>query len=480
MCAGVGKTYDMLKDAREAKSKGIDVVVGYVETHRRSETEALLAGLPIVPRKQLEYRGTTLEEMDLDAILARKPKLALVDELAHTNAPGSRHTKRYQDILELLDNGIDVFTTLNVQHLESRADTVAQITGSTIRETVPDSIFESADEIEIIDIAPDELLKRLTEGKVYTSERSKQAIENFFRKGNLTALREMSLRLTAERVDRQLRDYMRRQRISGPWKSGQRILVGISPSPYSTHLIRWARRVSYTMDASWIAVYVETSKSLNEKEKEQLSKNIKLAGELGAEIFTTSDEDIAGALIRVAREQNVTQILVGKPERHLFSSASRHLNDLIERSHNLDIYIVGHEETDTQGKNRQGFFQIQSAFPQYLIASAIVLIVALICFPLSQYIGYRTVSLIILLTVSLLPLRMGPGRFSWRPDSAHSHGTSSSSLRSSLSRSDTLKTCSCSECILSSRSSPVFSLHASGHVRKLSGNVKKKPLRSSL
>jgi two-component system sensor histidine kinase KdpD len=409
MCAGVGKTYDMLKDAQQVQSKEIDVVVGYIETHKRAETQALLAGLPIIPRKQLEYRGTTLEEMDLDAILARKPKLALVDELAHTNAPGSRHTKRYQDVLELLDNGIDVFTTLNVQHLESRADTVAQITGSTIRETVPDSIFESADEIEIIDIAPDELLKRLAEGKVYTPERSKQAIENFFRKGNLTALREMSLRLTAERVDRQLRDYMRKQRISGPWKSGQRILVGISSSPYSISLIRWARRLSYTMDASWIAVYVETSVGLSEKEKDQLSKNIKLAEELGAEIFTTSDEDIAGALIRVAREQNVTQILVGKPERHLFSRASRHLNDLIERSRDLDIYIVGHEETGIQDRSRRSIFRTQSGIPHYLIASAIVLLVALICFPLTQYIGYRTISFIILLTVSLLPLRMGPG-----------------------------------------------------------------------
>ncbi len=409
MCAGVGKTYDMLKDAQQALSKGVDVVVGYVETHQRAETQALLTGLPIIPRKQLEYRGTTLEEMDLDAILARKPKLALVDELAHTNAPGSRHTKRYQDVLELLDNGIDVFTTLNVQHLESRADTVAQITGSTIRETVPDSVFESADEIEIIDIAPDELLKRLAEGKVYTPERSKRAIENFFRKGNLTALREMSLRLTADRVDRQLRDYMRRQRISGPWKSGQRILVGISSSPYSIPLIRWARRVSYTMDASWIAVYVETSAVLNENEKDQLTKNIKLARELGAEIFTTSDEDISGALIRVAREQNVTQILVGKPERHLFSRASRHLNALIERSQGLDIYIVGHEELEKPEKVHRGFLRIQSAPLQYLLASVIVLLVAMICFPLSAFIGYRTVSFIILLTVSLLPLRMGPG-----------------------------------------------------------------------
>ena len=197
MCAGAGKTYDMLKAAHEAKSKGTDVIIGYVETHQRRETEALLEGLSVLPRKKVEYRGTMLEEFDIDTVLERRPKLVLVDELAHTNAPGSRHAKRYQDIMELLDNGIDVFTTLNVQHLESCADTVGQITGTVIRETVPDSIFEQADEIEVIDISPEELLTRLAEGKVYTADRSKQAVENFFREGNLTALREMSLRLTA-------------------------------------------------------------------------------------------------------------------------------------------------------------------------------------------------------------------------------------------------------------------------------------------
>jgi two-component system sensor histidine kinase KdpD len=196
MCAGVGKTYDMLKSAHEAKAKGVDVVIGIVETHKRPETEELLAGLPALPRKRIEYRGTMVEEMDLDAILSRKPHLVLVDELAHTNAPGSRHAKRYQDVLELLDNGIDVYTTVNVQHLESRAGTVAQITGVTVRETVPDSILEQADEVELIDIPPDELLKRLAEGKVYTPERSQEAVRNFFQKGNLTALREMSLRLS--------------------------------------------------------------------------------------------------------------------------------------------------------------------------------------------------------------------------------------------------------------------------------------------
>ncbi|MGC8654705.1 MAG: sensor histidine kinase, partial [Candidatus Kryptoniota bacterium] len=237
MCAGVGKTYAMLSEARDALEKGIDVVVGYVETHGRIETAELLLGLPIIPRKKIVYRGTTLEEMDLDAILERKPAIVLVDELAHTNAPGSRHAKRYQDVLEILDHGIDVFTTLNVQHLESRADTVAQITGTVVRETVPDSILDIAAEIKVIDISPDELLKRLEEGKVYTADRSKRAIQNFFRKGNLSALREMSLRITAERVDRQLREYKLGERIPGSWKSGHRLIAAISPSPHSVYVI---------------------------------------------------------------------------------------------------------------------------------------------------------------------------------------------------------------------------------------------------
>jgi two-component system sensor histidine kinase KdpD len=409
MCAGVGKTYDMLTAAHEIRLKGIDVVVGIVETHKRPETEALLQGLAVVPRKKIDYRGTILEEMDLDAILARKPKLVLVDELAHTNAPGSRHLKRYQDVEELLDNGIDVYTTLNVQHLESRADAVAQITGSMIRETVPDSIFELADDIEVIDLPPDELLKRLADGKVYAPERSQQAIQNFFRKGNLTALREMSLRLTAERVDHQLRDYMRTQRISGPWKSGQRFIVGISPSPHSVSVLRWARRLSYTMNASWAVVCVETSIPLDDADKEQLSKNIELARELGAEIVTTSDESVADALIRVAHEQNATQILVGKSKRGIFSRSQRLIENLVENSHNVDIYIVGQEDTSQQERKRRAIPKLQSTITQYSVAAAIVVIVAFACFPFAPLIGYRTVSMIILLTVSLLPLRMGPG-----------------------------------------------------------------------
>src|SRR5664279_5078544 len=232
MCAGVGKTYTMLQTAQAEKSKGCDIVIGYVETHNRKETADLVNGFEVIPRKVYQYKTTSVTEMDLDAIIARKPLLVLVDELAHTNAPGSRHAKRYQDVLEILDNGINVYTTVNVQHLESRSDTVAQITGIIVRETVPDEIFENADEIELVDLPPEELLQRLSEGKVYTPERSREAIENFFRKGNITALREMALRIVADRVDKQLHDYMQHKRIRGPWKTGMHLLVAIGPSPY--------------------------------------------------------------------------------------------------------------------------------------------------------------------------------------------------------------------------------------------------------
>ncbi len=409
MSAGVGKTYAMLSEAREAVAHGIEVVVGYVETHKRMETAELVLGLEVIPRKKIEYRGTEIEEMDIDSILARKPKVVLVDELAHTNAPGSRHARRYQDVLEILDNGIDVYTTLNVQHLESRADTVAQITGSVVRETVPDSIFDAADEIKVIDISPDELLKRFQEGKVYTAERSRQAVDNFFRKGNLSALREMSLRMTAERVDKQIREYRKGQRISSAWKSGQRLIAAVSPSPHSVSVIRWARRVSHTMDASWVVVYVDQSDKLSAEQKEQLAKNMKLARELGAEVVTTSGVNIADSLIRVAREQNASQILVGKPDRLFFSRTARLIDDLMQRSTDLDIYIVGQEDGPSKKRIPNIMPRPQSSPLQYLLAVVLVLFAAMICFPFQEIIGYRTVSFILLLVVSLLPLKFGPG-----------------------------------------------------------------------
>ncbi len=409
MSAGVGKTYDMLKAAHDAKAHGIDVVVGIVETHSRRETEALLEGLTILPRKTVEYRGTRIEEMDIDAILARRPKLVLVDELAHTNAPGSRHLKRWMDVEEILDSGIDVYSTLNVQHLESRADAVAQITGTVVRETVPDSMLERADEVELIDISPDELLARLAEGKVYSPDRSKKAVESFFRLGNLTALREMSLRLTAERVDRQLRDYMRTNRIPGPWKSGQRLLVGMSGSPHSMHLIRWARRMAFTQDASWVAVHVESSATPSQAEKDLLAKNIKLARELGAEIVTTADENVGDALIRVARQENCTQILIGKPRPGTFQKSGRLLQELIDKSGDLDVHVIGGEGEEKQERRLASLLEAHSGVRQYIGAGVVPLIVAAACFPLKELIEYQTVSLILLFTVALLPLRFGMG-----------------------------------------------------------------------
>jgi two-component system sensor histidine kinase KdpD len=411
MCAGVGKTYDMLKSAIEEKAKGTDVVIGIVETHQRRETEALLAGLPVIPRKSTEYKGTLLEEMDLDAIIARKPQLVLVDELAHTNAPGSRHTKRYLDVEELLDHGINVFTTLNVQHLESRADAVARITGAIVRETVPDSVFERADEVEVIDLSPNELLKRLADGKVYTRERSERAIQNFFRRGNLTALREMALRLAAERVEHQLRDYTRTERIRGPWKAGQRLMVGVTPSRDSVHLIRWARRLAFTMQATWVAVFVERASPMNDAEKEQFARNIALAKELGAEIVTTADEDVAAALLRVAREQNATQIIVGKPEGTRFRLWGKSpVERLIDMSTDIDVYVTSGEEPAERRRARWFRAPAPHSGPtQYAAVAGIVAGVSVLCYPFAEFLGYQAISLILLLTVALLPLRFGVG-----------------------------------------------------------------------
>ena len=289
------------------------MLVGVVETHGRDETKALLEGLEILPRQSIEHRGATVEEFDLDAALARRPDLLLVDELAHTNAPGSRHPKRYQDVLELIAAGINVYTTLNVQHLESRADVVAQITHATQRETVPDSLLDEAQEIELVDVTPAQLRQRLAEGKVYLGERAEAAALNFFKEENLTALREMALRTTAERVDHDLRERMRARNISGPWKSGERLLVAIGPSPYSESLIRWTRRAAAARDCPWVAVHVETGAPLTDDERQHVSRQLALARQLGAEVVTTSGESVAEALLRAARERNVTQLVVGKP-----------------------------------------------------------------------------------------------------------------------------------------------------------------------
>jgi two-component system, OmpR family, sensor histidine kinase KdpD len=420
MCAGVGKTYSMLKAAQKLKADGVDVLIGIVETHNRSETEQLAGGLERIELKEVKYRESFFKELDIDEVLKRNPSVILIDELAHTNIPGSRHLKRYQDVREILDNGIDVYTTLNVQHLESRSETVKQITGTTVRETVPDSIFDEADEIELIDITIDELLQRLKEGKIYTYESSKQAIQNFFRKGNLTALREMSLRITAEKVDKELRDYKSDKNIYEVWKSGQRLMCAISPSPHSANLIRWVRRMSYSMEAPWIAVYVETDKKISEKNKKNLLSNFKLVSELGGELITTQSIDVVNGLIRVSKDNNITQLFVGKSKSNfLYRLINRksYLEKLLDKTTDLDIYVYGGErpkEKNIKNLISEIINKSHSSFGRYLSAFLIISIFVFFLNPFQDSIGYEVVSLIFLLLISILPLfnyRLGPVLF---------------------------------------------------------------------
>ena len=414
MCAGVGKTYTMLQVAHaEKKEKGYDIIIGFVETHNRVETAELVNGFELIPRKTYEYKTTTLEEMDIDAIIERKPYIVLVDELAHTNAPGTRHTKRYQDILEILENGINVYTTLNVQHLESRSETVAQITGIVVRETLPDEIFENADEVEVVDLTPDELLQRLSEGKVYASERSREAVENFFRKGNITALREMALRIVADRVDKQLHDYMQHKRIRGPWKSGLSLLVAIDFHQQSTKLLRWAKNLSSIMGASIQALYVETLHKLSPKEREQLDKNINLAKQLGIKFRIITHYDIVKAIVDFAQKENVTHIIVGKPRvRNVLSMLrlGNYVNRLIQYSGNIDVYILGSDSrVKDRFRERVSVPSFTSNIHQYFITPLLVILSSIACYIVRDYIGYQVVSFVLLFLVSLLALFYGTG-----------------------------------------------------------------------
>src|SRR5215510_12629679 len=315
--AGVGKTYAMLEAAREQRADGVDVVVGYIETHGRAETDALLAGLELLPRQPLDYRGTTLTELDLDGALRRRPAILLVDELAHTNAPGSRHSKRWQDVVELLDAGIDVYSTVNVQHVESLNDVVAKVTGVVVRETVPDSVLEQADEVELIDLPPDDLLERFREGKIYVPAQAEEAMRNFFRKGNLIALRELALRRTAERVDAQMQAYMRDHAIAKTWPVAERILVCVSPSPQAAQLVRAGRRLATRLGAQWIVAYVETpaAAKLSQADRDRVVQTLRLAEQLGAETVTLPGETMSEELLAYARARNISKIVIGKPAR---------------------------------------------------------------------------------------------------------------------------------------------------------------------
>jgi two-component system sensor histidine kinase KdpD len=358
---GVGKTYTMLNEAHVLKKRGEDVVVGIVETHGRSETDALARGLEVIPRQRLEYQGISLEELDLDAILRRRPTVVLVDELAHTNVPGSRHPKRYQDVEELLDSGIDVYTTMNVQHFESLNDVVERITRIRMQETLPDTFLDRADEVQVIDIPLEELFERLREGKVYIPKQAERAMRNFFQRGNLVALRELTLTHAAHKIDSELLNYMRAKAISGPWPASDRLMVCLAPSPYAKQLLRKGYHIARDAHAEWYAVYVSTPalKEMSDKDKAYLAEALNLAEELGGKIATLSGTDVAHEIVRFAREYNINHIVIGKPLHSMVlgfwkgSPASRLLHTPSEFELHLITPSVEKRETEARRPPRQ-------------------------------------------------------------------------------------------------------------------------------
>jgi two-component system sensor histidine kinase KdpD len=410
---GVGKTYAMLEAGRTRRAEGVDVVAGIVETHGRTETQALLDGLELIPPQEIPYRGVALREFDLDAALARRPQLILVDELAHTNAPGTRHPKRWQDVQELLAAGIDVYTTVNVQHLESLNDVVAQITGVVVRETVPDSLVEQADEVKLIDLPTDDLLQRLREGKVYLPQNAERAMGSFFRKGNLIALRELALRRTADRVDAQMELYRRDHAISTPWPTALRLLVGISSGPSAARLIRAAKRMAAGLRAEWIVAFVETPAELRrgEAERERVVQTLRLAEQLGAETVTLSATRAADELLAYARARNISKIVIGKPERPrwqdtLFGSVA---DDLLRTSGVIDIYVLS-GDVDDSGPSLRTQLRPTSPWQTYAAAPALVALCTLLALLFDRSgIGEANVIMVYLLGVLGVALAGGRG-----------------------------------------------------------------------
>ncbi|GLI39785.1 sensor histidine kinase KdpD [Geobacter hydrogenophilus] len=409
--AGVGKTYAMLEDGRQRKGEGRDVVAAYVESHGRTETDALLEGMEIIPPARIEYQGVTLREVDVDAVLARRPRIALVDELAHTNAPGSRHEKRWQDVEELLAAGIDVYTTVNVQHFESLNDVVVQITGIAVRETVPDSLLDQAAEIRLVDIPPEDLLQRLREGKVYVPEQAAFAAEKFFRPGNLIALRELSLRRAASRVDEEMRAYMESRAIPGPWPAAERLLVSVSGSPYSERLIRTTRRLADELKAPWFTVYVETpGDGRHEQEnRERVWKDLRLAESLGAQVATVSATSVAAAVIDYARRHNITQIVVGKPAKSRWREFLRLplVDQIIRLSGAIDVHVVSFEPAEAQKgpaipRQRRPF-----SLTGYMASLALVATATFACLLVRPFLAPTNMVMVYLLAVVLAALRLG-------------------------------------------------------------------------
>lgn len=421
-CAGVGKTYAMLSAAQALRMQGRDLVIGLVETHGRAETAELLRDIEILPPRILGYRGRELAEFDLDGALARKPAVVIVDELAHSNIPGSRHAKRWQDVEELRAAGIDVYTTLNVQHLETLNDVVGQITGVRVWETIPDSVFDRADEVTVVDLPPDELLQRLKDGKVYVPDQVEQATRNFFRKGNLIALRELALRRTADRVDAQMREYREDKSIRSVWQAKERLLVCIGPGADGEKLVRGAARLAGNLRADWIAIYVETPRlqRLPSAARDRILKTLGLARELGAETITMGGADVAATLLSYARSRNVSKLVIGRTSRPAWL---RRLSiPLAERlslmARDADVYVVGYERDGKAPPAEEGYSDAYSLIAGekkrrknhgYIAAAVACVVTTVVAMPLAQYLSATNIAMLYLLTVMLVAFRFGRG-----------------------------------------------------------------------
>ncbi len=410
---GVGKTYEMLRVGQAKKAEGVDVVVGVVETHGRAETRAMVETLELIPRRKLDYKGHVIEEMDLDAILARHPQLALVDELAHTNVEGNRHPKRYLDVKELLAAGIDVFSTMNVQHLESLNDVVAQITQVRVRETVPDDILKLADEIEVIDLTPEALIERLNEGKVYIPDQANRALQHYFSPGNLTALRELALRATAQRVDDQMLEYMQSHAIAGPWAASDRVLACVNEDPRSVELVRYARRMADRLKAKWTALYVEGPRhaDLNEAQRDIVAETLRMAERLGGEAITIPGQGIAGDLLTYARANNFTHIVIGKSERsRLFELLHGSIvHDLVRRAGTISVHVLAGKADALRSPGQP----LQTAAPKvvnpwsYLFSALMVAVATGVSYFVARLVALPNISLVYLTAILFSALRYG-------------------------------------------------------------------------
>src|SRR5215471_2076958 len=414
---GVGKTYEMLQQARARRQDGYDIVIGIVETHGRKETEALLEGLEVVPRRRIDYKGQWLEEMDLDAIIARRPQIVLVDELAHTNAAGSRHPKRYLDVEELLAHGIHVYTTVNIQHIESLNDVVEQITHVRVRETVPDSVFDRADAVELVDLTPGDLIERLKEGKVYVPPQAERALEHFFSPATLTALRELALRRTAERVDEQLLTEMQARAIPGPWAAGERILVCVSEDPRAAGLVRYAKRLADRLHGPWIALYIESRRSLqySEEERDRIADTLRLAEALGGEADTipSADRRIADDVIGYAQSHNLTQIVIGKSSRSRWFEILHGsvVHDLVRRSGNISVHVIAGDDISREAIAKKTVRTAEAAKPfdfrPYAFALLTVGVAVGLGMAVWPWIGTKPIDLLFITGVVAVAVRYG-------------------------------------------------------------------------